>query len=181
MSKCLRGVERAILRGPGRFGTVPRSSPRRKQLKLHARLVVAALRQPEVRLDTHPVEAARELSGLLTTVVDDYACGRLGSMLPEEALKDLTPVKDHTALRETLHLALALAIVGAVGWLGTWFGGTIGVESPWTLIPAAVVAVLVSHGPVRTWTDDGAPAHVVPHACRVRRQDAVSSPASACS
>ncbi|MFD4246749.1 hypothetical protein ACFWP3_34920 [Streptomyces sp. NPDC058525] len=111
VSKCLRGTERAILRGPNRFGTVPRSSPRRKRLKLHARLVAAALRQPEVRLDTHPVEAAKELSQLLVTVVDNYASGRLGALLPEETLKDL--------------------------------GATLGIEIPWTLIPAAVVAVLI--------------------------------------
>ncbi|MFD6888757.1 hypothetical protein [Streptomyces sp. NPDC059957] len=80
---------------------------------------------------------------MLITVAENYSAGRLGALLPAEDLKDLQPVRDRTALKETLHLAGALALVGAVGWLGTWYGAQLGVESPWTLIPAAVVAVLI--------------------------------------
>ncbi|MFE3991553.1 hypothetical protein ACFXPW_07625 [Streptomyces goshikiensis] len=143
VSRALRSSEQSLLRGPSRFGSAPRSSPRRKQLKLHARLVVAALRQAELRLDTDPVEGAKELARLLVSVTDNYASGRLGALLPEEDLKDLEPVADRTALRETLHLVCALLVIGAVGWAGTWYGAKIGVESPWSLIPAAIAAVLV--------------------------------------
>ncbi|MEU8434001.1 hypothetical protein AB0F18_13960 [Streptomyces sp. NPDC029216] len=143
VSKDLRLAERAFLRGPHRFGTIPRTSPRRKHLTLHARHVAAALRKAELQLDTDPVAGARELSRLLIVAAENHASGRLGALLPEEELKDLEPVTDHTAVRETLHLVIALAIVGAVGWLGTWYGGKIGVESPWSLIPAAIAAVLV--------------------------------------
>lgn len=143
VSRTLRGAERAVLRGPARFGSAPRSSPRRKQLRLHARLVVAALRQAELRLDTDPVQGAKELSRMLIAVAENYSNGRLGALLPAEDLKDLQPVRDRTALKETLHLAGALALVGAVGWLGTWYGAKLGIESPWTLVPAAVVAVLI--------------------------------------
>ncbi|MCJ0871156.1 hypothetical protein [Streptomyces sp. AP-93] len=80
---------------------------------------------------------------MLLSVAENYSLGRLGALLPEEDLKDLQPVRDRTALKETLHLAAALALVGAVGWLGTWYGAKLGIESPWTLVPAAVVAVLI--------------------------------------
>lgn len=143
VSRTLRSSERSLLLGPSRFGSAPRSSPRRKQLRLHARLVVAALRQAELRLDTDPVQGAKELSRMLLSVAENYSLGRLGALLPEEDLKDLQPVRDRTALKETLHLAAALALVGAVGWLGTWYGAKLGIESPWTLVPAAVVAVLI--------------------------------------
>ncbi|MCM1971336.1 hypothetical protein [Streptomyces sp. G1] len=143
VSRTLREAERAVLRGPARSGSAPRSSPRRKQLRLHARLVVAALRQAELRLDTDPLQGAKELSRMLISVAENCSLGRLGALLPEEDLKDLQPVRDRTALKETLHLAGALALVGAVGWLGTWYGAKLGIESPWTLIPAAVVAVLI--------------------------------------
>ncbi|MFE1796464.1 hypothetical protein ACFW9L_09905 [Streptomyces sp. NPDC059517] len=143
VSRALRSSERSLLRGPSRFGSAPRSSPRRKQLKLHARLVVAALRQAELRLDTDPVQGAKELARLLVSVMDNYASGRLGALLPEQDLKDLEPVADRTALRETLHLVCALLVIGAVGWAGTWYGAKVGVDSPWSLIPAAIAAVLV--------------------------------------
>ncbi|MGW1771990.1 hypothetical protein [Streptomyces sp. NPDC002104] len=143
VSRSVRAAERAILRGPTQYGSASRSSPRRKQLGLHARLVVAALRQAELRLDTDPVQGAKDLSRMLISVAENYSTGRLGALLPEEDLKDLQPVRDRTALKETLHLAGALALVGTVGWLGTWYGAKLGVESPWTLVPAAIVAVLV--------------------------------------
>ncbi|WP_371616348.1 hypothetical protein [Streptomyces sp. NBC_00454] len=143
VSKDLRLAERSVLRGPYRFGTVPRSSPRRKHLTLHARLVVSALRKAELQLDTDPIAGARELSRLLISIAENYAAGRLGALLSDEELKGLEPVTDHTALRETLHLVITLMVVGAVGWLGTWYGGKIGVDSPWSLIPAAIAAVLV--------------------------------------
>ncbi|MFB7058279.1 hypothetical protein ACFCXT_34800 [Streptomyces vinaceus] len=104
---------------------------------------MAALRRAELQLDADTVDGARELSRLLILVAEGYASARLGSLLPEDELNDLEPVRDRTALWETLHVMAALAVIGAVGWTGTWYGQQIGAEAPWSLIPAAIAAVLV--------------------------------------
>ncbi|MER5729679.1 hypothetical protein ABT084_15295 [Streptomyces sp. NPDC002138] len=104
---------------------------------------MAALRRAELQLDADTADGARELSRLLILVAEGYASGRLGSLLPEDELEDLEPVRDRTALWETLHVIGALAAIGAVGWVSTWYGEKIGVEAPWSLIPAAIAAVLV--------------------------------------
>ncbi|MFD9520231.1 hypothetical protein [Streptomyces sp. NPDC059979] len=104
---------------------------------------MAALRRAELQLDADTADGARELSRLLILVAGGYASSHLGALLPEDELKDLEPVRDRTALWETLHVMVALAVIGAVGWAGTWYGKQIGVESPWSLIPAAIAAVLV--------------------------------------
>ncbi|KPI10257.1 hypothetical protein OV450_3324 [Actinobacteria bacterium OV450] len=142
VSRALRTLERTLLAAPGRTGSIPRSSPRRRNARLHARLVVSALRRAEAGLDTDRAAAVRDLSGLALTVAERHAEGRYAALLPDEELAGLDPAADWIALRETLHLAGALLLVGAVGWAGAWAGGRLGVEAPWTLVPAAVAAVI---------------------------------------
>ncbi|MEU3778622.1 hypothetical protein AB0F11_36555 [Streptomyces sp. NPDC032472] len=143
VSRALRALERSLFAAPGRTGTIPRSSPRRKNARLHTRRVVSALRRAEAGLDTDRATAIRDVADLALTVAARHAEGRYAALLPDEELAGLEPVADWIAVRETLHLAGALLLVGAVGWAGSWAGSRLGVETPSTLIPAAVAAVIV--------------------------------------
>lgn len=107
LERVCRGVERA-----GRTrGTLPRRSHRHRAVRAHGRLVVAALRRAEARLDTVPrEEGLRDLAALLMTVAERHAHGRVGALLDEEQLRDLRPPPNRGVLRWIAAVALAAAV-----------------------------------------------------------------------
>ncbi|MCX5397903.1 hypothetical protein [Streptomyces sp. NBC_00102] len=65
----------------------------------------------EERLDVDPAAALRELGGLLVTVAERYSDGRVGALLDEAELTDVTPARDREVLR--LVAVAGLTAVGA--------------------------------------------------------------------
>ncbi|MEU9413281.1 hypothetical protein AB0E08_47385 [Streptomyces sp. NPDC048281] len=77
---------------------LPVGSHRRRQLKRHAGLVVAALRQAEGRIDVEGAAVIPELARLLMKIADRYVQGHLGALLDNEELTGLEAVRDWEAL-----------------------------------------------------------------------------------
>ncbi|MEV7783486.1 hypothetical protein [Kitasatospora sp. NPDC088351] len=114
VSSRLRDLERALLareRGVGR--------PRRHQIRTHRRLVVAALRQAELRLDT---QHRNDLLETLLTISTNHTRGHYAALLPAEQLEGLEPAKDHTLLWASLRTGAGVAVVTAAVWAGERFG-----------------------------------------------------------
>ncbi|MGR6968108.1 hypothetical protein ACU639_00520 [Streptomyces cynarae] len=109
-------VSRSVRKAHRTRGTITASSHRRRPLKQHAGVVVAALRAAESRLDTDTDQALTELGSLLLKIAERYVEGRLGQLLDEEELAGLQPVPD----REPLRLVLAAILFGA-GSVGAVF------------------------------------------------------------
>ncbi|WAC97735.1 hypothetical protein [Streptomyces sp. NA13] len=108
----VRDVEAAVWAARRTRGVTPgRRWHRRKALHRHAGQVVARLRVAEERLDVDPAEALRELGGLLVTVAERYSDGRVGALLDEAELTDVTPARDREVLR--LVAVAGLTAVGA--------------------------------------------------------------------
>ena len=110
-----RKVERLLFRVHRTSRSIPSRSPRRPHVKRHAAHVAGALREQLNRVDTDPDQGLRDLALLLTRIGDNYAAGRPGALLCEEALADVRPVSRFlSAWRESAHMALMiLAAMGA--------------------------------------------------------------------
>jgi hypothetical protein len=102
-------VSKAVRKAHRTRGTLGVFSHRRRLLKRHAGVVVAALHRAEARLDTDPDQALTELGKLLMKISERYVEGRLGQLLDDDELTGLQPVPD----REPLRLALTAAMFGA--------------------------------------------------------------------
>ncbi|MEU6067693.1 hypothetical protein ABZ864_25340 [Streptomyces sp. NPDC047082] len=112
MARALKTVETAIMNVHRSSGHLPTRSHRRRQLKVHAGLVVSALRAAEARVDSHGNEALAELASMLVTVAERSAEGRIGALLDENRLAGLTPTRDWEPFR--LAAAASLIAVAAV-------------------------------------------------------------------
>ncbi|WP_217253731.1 hypothetical protein [Streptomyces sp. AC602_WCS936] len=114
LARSLARVEDEIMRLHRSSGHLPARSHRKRQLKEHAGLVVAALRRAEARVDSDGDAALVPLAALLTTVAERIAEGRIGALLDEQHLPEgLTPARDLEPLR--LATAAALVATCAVG------------------------------------------------------------------
>ncbi|MFJ9549349.1 hypothetical protein [Streptomyces erythrochromogenes] len=106
-----RDVEIKVRRSARLARMAPFLSHRKRRLRLHAALVIAALREAEARLDREDAaDALPPLAHLLITIASNSAAGRVGALLPAETLEGLTPARSW----EWLRLAVAtLAFVTA--------------------------------------------------------------------
>ncbi|SHN37947.1 hypothetical protein SAMN05216499_1584 [Actinacidiphila paucisporea] len=113
MSTRLDEVARAVRRAHRTRGAVPFRSHRRRILKRHAGLVVAALRAAEGKIDSAPESALPNLAELVLRISENYIGGRIGQLLDDADLQGLEPVAD----REPLRIIAAACICGgtAVG------------------------------------------------------------------
>ncbi|MGW2545599.1 hypothetical protein ACWC5I_33165, partial [Kitasatospora sp. NPDC001574] len=153
VSSDLRLAERAVLKLYRMRRTVPVFSHRRPQLKVHARLVVARLRVAEAGFDVDAEAAAKELARLLVDIAENYGAGRVGALLPQEELQDLTPVRDRaSAIRSMLswpELSRAFVMLGLLAVLtgaGMWAGSRLGLSPEIAATPALVVAGVLTQG-----------------------------------
>ncbi|MFF3466228.1 hypothetical protein ACWCQN_09755 [Streptomyces sp. NPDC001984] len=111
MARALRRVEPEILALHRTTGHLTVRSHRRRQLKQHAGLVVAALRGAEARVDRDGDVALAQLAAMVQTVAERIAVGRIGALLDEEDLDDsLRPVRDWEPFKLVV---AALLIAGA--------------------------------------------------------------------
>ncbi|REE63979.1 hypothetical protein BX257_6642 [Streptomyces sp. 3212.3] len=102
-------VSKAIRRAYRTRGTLAAFSHRRRLMKKHAGVVVAALRAAEARLDSDPNQALHDLGVLILKIAERYVDGRIGQLLDEDELADLQPAPD----REPLRLILSAVLFGA--------------------------------------------------------------------
>ncbi|MGW1811544.1 hypothetical protein [Streptomyces sp. NPDC002078] len=113
LASSLRATEAVIMSVHRTSGHLPGRSHRRRELKVHAGLVVAALRRAEARVDIDGQDAVPELGGLLITVAERITEGRIGALLDDGHLTDLTPARDWEPFR--LAAAAVLFAASAVG------------------------------------------------------------------
>ncbi|MCQ4203086.1 hypothetical protein M4J06_000388 [Streptomyces coelicoflavus] len=113
LSRRLKAVRRALLDAHRSRGTIARYSHRARRVKLHERKVAAALEEIEARIDQAPNEALSEIATELLTIADRYCEGRVGALMDEERLADITVHRKREVLR--LLIAFVLAIVGITG------------------------------------------------------------------
>ncbi|MET7575176.1 hypothetical protein ABZT04_42980 [Streptomyces sp. NPDC005492] len=97
---------------------LPVRSHRRRQLKHHAGLVVAALRQAEARIDVEGAAAIPELARLLMKIADRYVQGHLGALLDDEELTGLEAVRDWEALRIAAFVVITVGSAATVSQIG---------------------------------------------------------------
>ncbi|MFJ4537680.1 hypothetical protein ACIP39_17195 [Streptomyces tibetensis] len=115
----LREVEGAIWAARRTRGVTPVLRwHRRRILHRHAGQVVSRLRAAEERLDSDPAHALRELAALLLTVAARYSEGRVGALLDEAELVDVTPARDREALRLMAVATLTVAGAASLSSLG---------------------------------------------------------------
>ncbi|MGW4391041.1 hypothetical protein [Streptomyces sp. NPDC004685] len=119
LAKRLKTVRRSVLNAHHSRGTVARLSRRRKPLKLHERHVSAALVALESKLDHAPGEALRDIAEALLTISDRYCETRLGELLDEEQLNDVTPTRNWDVMRYLTAFALGAGGVTGLALTGT--------------------------------------------------------------
>ncbi|MFD5121231.1 hypothetical protein [Streptomyces sp. NPDC058385] len=119
LAKRLKTVRRGVLNAHHSRGTVARLSRRRKPLKLHERHVSAALVALESKLDHDPSEALRDIAEALLTISDRYCKTRLGELLDEEQLNDVTPTRNWDVMRYLTAFALGAGGVTGLALTGT--------------------------------------------------------------
>lgn len=145
LPKTLAVAQAAVKEAYGRRGIVPAFSPRRRQLKRHARQVVAVLKNTETRLDVDPNQALRDLAGLLLTIAERYAEGRVGALLDDEQIAGTEPVQEREALKMVLAALLmcatAAAALGAIDATGLP-----SVLEPVAIASSAMVALVLVYG-----------------------------------
>jgi hypothetical protein len=118
LADAVRVSSRTVSRMHRTSQRLPARSHRRRQLKRHAGLVVAALRQAEGRIDVEGTAAIPELARLLMKIADRYVQGRLGALLDEEELRELEPVRDWEALRIAAFVVLTAGSAVTVSQTG---------------------------------------------------------------
>jgi hypothetical protein len=108
-SRTLRGSEMAIMRLHRSSSSLPLISHRRKILKRHARLVVAALRRAEAGLDSGVNEALHDTGALLIQIANRIAHDQIGHLLDDSQIENLEPARDP----EPIRLVAAAASIAA--------------------------------------------------------------------
>ncbi|NSC20056.1 hypothetical protein FM076_02075 [Streptomyces albus subsp. chlorinus] len=143
LDRSYRQLEQAVLRAHRARATMPFSSPRHAVARQHAAWVVGALRQDIYRLDTEPDDAVRKLAAKVVLLGERYAEGRVGALLPEEALEGAEPVSlARRALRESAHMALVLVAAVAGAWAAQVGGQAIDASKGLQAVLLAVGVVL---------------------------------------
>jgi hypothetical protein len=135
-------VRRSLLRVHRITNSVGRGSPRQRNAKNHAALVVAKLQLAEAQIDAKGNGALRSLAALMAKIGNSFATGSVSTLLPEQSLRGTAPV----ANREGLRLTAVVAAAAAALCLGVLFGLPAGVD----LVlggSAAVLAAMVAYGP----------------------------------
>ncbi|MFJ9027313.1 hypothetical protein ACIRQP_02060 [Streptomyces sp. NPDC102274] len=135
-------VRRSLLRVHRITNSVGRGSPRQRNAKNHAALVVAKLQLVEAQVDAKGDGALRSLAALLAKIGNTFAVGRVTTLLPEQSLRGTTPVANREGLR------LVAVVVAAAGAL--CFGVLSGLPAGVDVVlagSAAVLAAMVAYGP----------------------------------
>lgn len=146
----LQETEDAILRAHRYARTIPRRSPRRAAVRSHAAKVAGALRAEGLRIDADPDEALPRLGTMLALIGERCAEGRIGALLPEESLEEITPVSvTRTAIRESAHVAVVILAAMAAATGASALLPALGVDDdlhPWLIVGCAVLAAIVVGG-----------------------------------
>ncbi|MEU5214621.1 hypothetical protein AB0G79_00250 [Streptomyces sp. NPDC020807] len=146
----LQVAEDAILRAYRYAGSIPHRSARRSAARMHAAKVAGALRAASLRVDVDPEASLRQLGAMLAEIGERCAEGRIGSLLPEEALEEVIPVSaTRTAIRESVHMAVVIvaAMLAAVG--ASFLLPVAGVNDslrPWLIVGCSVLAAILVGG-----------------------------------
>lgn len=135
-------VRRSLLRVHRITNSVGRGSPRQRNAKGHAALVVAKLQLAEEQIDANGIGALRSLAALLAKIGNSFAAGSVSTLLPEQSLRGTTPV----ANREGLRLMAVVFAAAASLCLGVLFGLPAGVDVV-VAGSATVLAATVAYGP----------------------------------
>ncbi|MEV7684498.1 hypothetical protein [Streptomyces bungoensis] len=110
VGKALRTLEGEIMALHRTSGRLSARSHRRRPLKMHAGLVVAALRHTETRIDVDPTSLS-ELAAMVMTIGERATAGRIGALLDTTHFPEgLTPARDWDFLR----LPAAAVLIAAV-------------------------------------------------------------------
>ncbi|MGP3977281.1 hypothetical protein ACTWQF_25385 [Streptomyces sp. 8N114] len=121
VSASVTRASRTVLRAHRTRGVVTwlKPSHRRTALKEHAKLVVGKLQEVERELDKEPDRALRELAELLLRIAERYAQGRVGVLLDEQELQNVSAVRYRTGdgLRAAVAVALTIVTVFSVASL----------------------------------------------------------------
>jgi hypothetical protein len=135
-------VRRSVLRVHRISNSVRRGSPRQRNAKRHAALVVAKLQLAEARVDTKGDGGIRSLAALLAKIGNGFADGNVSRLLPEQSLRGTDPV----ANREGLRLMFVVAATAGALCLAVLTGLPAGVETVLTG-GAALLAAVAVYGP----------------------------------
>ncbi len=135
-------VRRSLLRVHRITNSVGRGSPRQRNAKNHATLVVAKLQLAEAQVDAKGAGALRTLAALLAKIGSTFAAGRVTTLLPEQSLRGTTPVTNREGLRL---VAVVVTAAGAL-CLGVLLGLPAGVDVV-LAGTAAMLASVVAYGP----------------------------------
>ncbi|MFD3906737.1 hypothetical protein HXS80_10380 [Streptomyces sp. CB04723] len=135
-------VRRSLLRVHRISNSVGRGSPRQRNAKQHAALVVAKIQLAEAQVDAKGDAALRSLAALLAKIGNSFAAGNVSTLLPEQSLRDTIPVANREGLR------LMVVVVAAAGALilGVLMGLPAGVDAV-LAGAAAVLAAMAVYGP----------------------------------
>ncbi|WP_280854395.1 MULTISPECIES: hypothetical protein [unclassified Streptomyces] len=148
-----RRIERDLLRAHRTVRTIAWSSPRHASARQHAAHVAGALRQDLVRLDSEPDVALRDIAQKLISIGERYAQGRVGALLPHDALADVTPLSiTRETLKESLRLVVAILTALAAGLAVYALLSHLGVRGflrSWCSLTAALIPGLLIAGPQR--------------------------------
>jgi hypothetical protein len=150
VDRALREAQDAILRAHRYAGTIRRRSTRRAAARNHAALVVGALQAELLQIDVEPDVALPQLGAKLAMIGERCAEGRIGALLPADALVGVTPVSAaRTALRESLHVAFVIltAMAAAVGASAILpHAGVSDDMRPWLIMGSAGLAAILVGG-----------------------------------
>ncbi|MFK0139568.1 hypothetical protein [Streptomyces murinus] len=135
-------VRRSLLRVHRITSSVGHGSPRQRNAKDHAALVVARLQLAEAQIDAKGNGALRSLAALLAKIGNSFAAGNVSMLLPKQSLRGTTPV----ANREGLRLATVMVVAAVALCLGVLFGLPAGVDVV-VAGSAAVLAAMAAYGP----------------------------------
>jgi len=135
-------VRRSLLRVHRITNSVGRGSPRQRNAKNHAALVVAKLQLAESLVDAKGDGALRSLASLLAKIGNSFAAGSVSTLLPEQYLRGIAPVANREGLRL---MAVVVAAAGSL-CLGVLLGLPAGVDVV-LAGSTAVLAAMVAYGP----------------------------------
>ncbi|MGV9274302.1 hypothetical protein [Streptomyces griseosporeus] len=135
-------VRRSLLRVHRITSSVGRGSPRQRNAKDHAALVVARLQLAEAQIDAKGNGALRSLAALLAKIGNSFAAGKVSTLLSEQSLRGTTPV----ANREGLRLVAVIVAIAASLCLSVLFGLPAGVDVV-VAGSAALLAAMAAYGP----------------------------------
>ncbi|GGK30126.1 hypothetical protein GCM10011583_72540 [Streptomyces camponoticapitis] len=118
-SSTLKNAERTIWNLHRlRYGALAVRRHRKRALKEHAERVVGVLRALEIKQDTEPLDALKELIETLLKIAERYTEGRIGALLSPEELVGVKPAPPREAVRFALASCVLLAVMTIASILG---------------------------------------------------------------